>query len=100
MFNKKYRYLMSTVTVKALIVGLATISTVWAEDHIVPSMVNIPAGQFMMGAEDGHPDTKPIHSESIAAFQMGEYAETVAEYRKFAEDTGFNPESTCGDFLR
>jgi formylglycine-generating enzyme required for sulfatase activity len=99
MFNKKFNYSISNTTICTLLLGVTTISTVWAQDHIVPPMVNIPAGNFMIGAEGGDSANKPIHAESVAAFQMGKYAVTVAEFRKFAEETGFNPESTCGDFM-
>ncbi len=70
-----------------------------AQDYIAPAMVNIPAGKFMMGAEGGDPATLPIHPVSVDAFQMGKYAITVAEFRKFAQDTGFSRESTCNDYI-
>jgi formylglycine-generating enzyme required for sulfatase activity len=89
----------SISTFKLLLLSSAVASTVVAQEYIVPPMVNIPAGSFMMGMADGSPDSRPVHSESVAAFQVGKYAVTVAEFRKFAEETGFNPESTCGDKL-
>ena len=97
MFNQSLCNSLSKSTVKALLVSVSTVATVWAQDHIVPPMVNIPAGNFMMGAEAVGPENKPIHPVSIAAFQLGKYAVTVAEFRKFALETGFNPEFTCGD---
>ncbi len=78
---------------------IAPITTAVAKDYIAPPMVNIPAGEFMMGSEGGDPATMPIHKVSIAAFQMGKYSVTVSEFRKFAEDTGFTRESTCNDFI-
>jgi formylglycine-generating enzyme required for sulfatase activity len=62
-------------------------------------MVNIPAGKFLMGTEVGATSAKPIHSVSVQAFQMAKYPVTMAEFRKFAEDTGFNPEAECLDHL-
>lgn len=99
MFNKKFCYSISNTICKLLLLSTATTSTLWAQEYITPPMVNIPAGSFMMGSEIGSADTKPLHSKSIAAFQLGKYAVTVAEFRKFAEATGFNPESTCGDIM-
>jgi len=99
MFNNKLIFSTSKNSIKILFLTLSSLSTTWAQDHIVPPMVNIPAGNFMMGAEGGDSANKPIHAESVAAFQMGKYAVTVAEFRIFAEETGFNPESTCGDFM-
>lgn len=74
-------------------------SEVEAQDYITPPMVNIPAGEFMMGGEGGDPAITPIHAVSVPAFQMGKYAVTIAEFRKFAIDTGYDPESTCNDFI-
>lgn len=79
---------------------LASYSTLLkAQDHIVPPMVSIPSGTFMMGAEGGDPAILPMHSVSVDAFQMSKYTVTVAEFRKFAKDTGFTRDSNCNDFI-
>lgn len=74
-------------------------SLAWAQDYIAPPMVSIPAGTFMMGAEGGDPAILPIHSVSVNAFLMSKYTVTVAEFKKFAEETGFKRDSTCNDFI-
>ena len=99
MLNKPFITLTSSRTLKILVLSVGTVSTTWAQDHIVPPMVNIPAGHFMMGAEGGDPATMPIHRVSVDDFQLGKYTVTVAEFRKFADDTGFTRESTCNDFI-
>ncbi|MFT5296033.1 MAG: sulfatase activating formylglycine-generating enzyme, partial [Colwellia sp.] len=99
MFTKSFGYSISNTAAKALLLSLATVSTALAQDHIVPPMVNIPAGNFMMGAEGGDPATMPIRPVSVDAFQLAKYTVTVAEFRQFAEDTGFTRESTCNDFI-
>jgi formylglycine-generating enzyme len=38
-----------------------------------PEMVRIPAGQFSMGAENGFPDERPVHTVQIAPFAMDRY---------------------------
>ena len=76
----------------------ASVST-FAQDYIAPPMANIPAGQFLMGDVGGDPATLPIHSVTIDAFQMGKYAVTIAEFKKFAKDTGFTKDTTCNDFI-
>ncbi|WP_169930704.1 formylglycine-generating enzyme family protein [Pseudidiomarina aestuarii] len=68
-------------------------------DHIVPPMVNIPAGEFMMGTTGGERQARPVHKVQLDAFQLGKYTVTVAEFRKFAAATGYTTESTCNDFL-
>ncbi|MEO2266067.1 SUMF1/EgtB/PvdO family nonheme iron enzyme [Pseudoalteromonas sp. YIC-656] len=70
-----------------------------AKDYIIPPMVTIPAGTFMMGAEGGDPAISPMHSVAVDAFQMSKYTVTVAEFRKFAEDTGFTRDATCNDSI-
>ncbi len=99
MLNKAFIKSISSRTLNILLLSVGTVSTTCAQDYIVPPMVNIPAGNFMMGAEGGDPATLPIHPVSVDAFQLGKYTVTVAEFRKFADDTGFTRESTCNDFI-
>ncbi len=63
-----------------------------------PEMVDIPAGSFMMGsdaAESTEPDEKPRHKVDIAAFKLGKYEITQAEWTAVM---GSNPShfSECG----
>jgi formylglycine-generating enzyme required for sulfatase activity len=44
-------------------------------------MVQIPAGDFMMGTNDGKADEKPVHSVHVNAFEMDVTEVTVAQYR-------------------
>ncbi|NVK26030.1 MAG: SUMF1/EgtB/PvdO family nonheme iron enzyme [Gammaproteobacteria bacterium] len=93
MFNRK-----KTTTGISLLLA-SYLSTLHAAEYIAPPMINIPGGSFMMGTDGGDPATTPIHSVSIDAFQMSKYLVTVAEFKKFAEDTGFVREATCNDFI-
>ncbi|WP_164078333.1 SUMF1/EgtB/PvdO family nonheme iron enzyme [Alteromonas facilis] len=77
----------------------STMTQAQTTNPIVPPMTPIPAGTFIMGTLDGDPATQPQHTVAIEAFQIGRYPVTVAEFRRFAEDTGFNVESTCNDFF-
>ena len=56
-----------------------------------PEMVSIPAGKFVMGSADsesGHYDDEgPVRGVSVAAFALGRYAVTFAEYDRFAQAT-------------
>ncbi len=88
---------------KLILLALMTFAVQWtsiAQSYIEPPMVNIPSGNFMMGSERGADSSKPMHSVSVAAFQMAKYPVTVAEFRKFIEATNY--ESTtkkCPDFI-
>ena len=86
-------------TPTALLFSLSASFITLAAEHIVPPMVNIPAGDFMMGTTGGEQQAQPVHKVNLSAFQLGKYAVTVAEFSKFAADTGYNTESTCNDFI-
>ena len=51
---------------------------------IVPPLITIPAGPFYMGSDDSDKQAvdneKPQHRVELAAFQIGKYPVTVAEY--------------------
>ncbi len=46
-------------------------------DQIGPKFINIPAGSFQMGSNDGDSDEKPMHSVNVKAFLMSESEVTV-----------------------
>lgn len=60
-----------------------------------PPTVSIPAGSFYMGSDQGRDDEKPVHKVSVPAFQMGKYEVTLAEFRKYAEATGYVANANC-----
>jgi formylglycine-generating enzyme required for sulfatase activity len=45
-------------------------------------MVAIPAGAFLMGADDLGDDAKPVHAVTVAAFFMDRNEVTVAAYKR------------------
>ncbi len=57
-----------------------------------PEMIPIPAGEFWMGSGDNDNeaknDEKPRHKVKVAAFAMGKYEVTKAEFSAFANDSG------------
>ena len=65
-----------------------------------PEMVVVPAGSYRMGSpsyEQGrHDDEGPVHEVTIAApFAIGVYEVTVAEFRRFVDETGYSAGSSC-----
>ncbi|MGH7253286.1 MAG: SUMF1/EgtB/PvdO family nonheme iron enzyme, partial [Nitrospiraceae bacterium] len=44
-------------------------------------MVLIPAGEFVMGAEDGLPDARPMRRPSLSSYWIDKYEVTNAQYR-------------------
>ncbi len=59
----------------------------FAEQGIQPpeGMVLIPAGEFLMGAEDGLPDARPAHTVSLSSYWIDKYEVTNAQYRRCVE---------------
>ncbi len=51
-------------------------------------VARIPAGEFLMGAEDGEDDERPAHRAYIDEFFIGTHPVTNAEYAAFIRETG------------
>jgi len=62
--------------------------SVQSSGFVEPRIAVIPAGWFTMGSEDGRDDEKPAHRVWIAAFGLGIYQVTRAEYACFLDQTG------------
>ena len=54
-------------------------------DEII--MVYIPAGQFIMGSNNGENDEKPPHNVYLDAYWMGKHEVTFAQFDKYCEET-------------
>lgn len=67
-----------------------------SKDPFEGQMVAIPAGSFMMGANDGSEDEKPVHEVTLSTFQMSKYEVTQKQWK---EIMGNNPSnfSDCDD---
>jgi formylglycine-generating enzyme len=51
-------------------------------------MVWIDGGQFHMGSEDFYPEERPVRLVDVDGFWIDEHLVTVAEFRRFVNDTG------------
>ncbi|MCA9912993.1 MAG: SUMF1/EgtB/PvdO family nonheme iron enzyme, partial [Anaerolineae bacterium] len=59
-------------------------------DYLLPPMVDIPAGSYPMGTDDNqYDDEKPAHTVELAAFQIGKFPVTNAEYALFLAAGGY-----------
>ncbi|HEY1374703.1 MAG TPA: SUMF1/EgtB/PvdO family nonheme iron enzyme [Candidatus Binatia bacterium] len=54
-----------------------------AKNEFVPAMVAIPAGAFLMGAEDGMDNEKPPHRVHVDGFAIGKFPVTKREYKTY-----------------
>jgi len=54
----------------------------------IGDMVYIPAGEFIMGSEEGEEHEKPVHTVYLDAFWIDKYEVTNGQYKEFCEETG------------
>lgn len=59
-------------------------------------MVRVDGGSFMMGSNDGDPDEKPVHSETVGTYYIGK---TEVTQRLWTAVMGNNPSRFKGDNL-
>ena len=62
-----------------------------------PSIVIIPAGQFLMGCEVGQENERPVHRVWVDRFAFGKFPVTNREYKIFVEATGSAPPPFSSD---
>ncbi|MEW6542272.1 MAG: SUMF1/EgtB/PvdO family nonheme iron enzyme [Nitrospirota bacterium] len=56
-----------------------------------PGMVLIPAGEFLMGSEDGLPDTRPRHRTYVSSFWIDQYEVVNERYRACVRSGACSP---------
>jgi formylglycine-generating enzyme required for sulfatase activity len=49
-------------------------------------MVEIPAGEFVMGSDSGEPDERPVHRVKLKAFRLDVYPVTNAQFAAFLDE--------------
>jgi len=59
--------------------------------YLLPKMVLIPSGEFLMGSEDAEDDERPVHGVELEGYYIGVHPVTNAEYARFVRDTGHRP---------
>ena len=52
------------------------------------SIVQIMAGDFLMGSDSGHADERPTHIVYLDAFEIDRYEVTNIQYQRFIQETG------------
>lgn len=85
-------------------------STAFRDCAVCPEMVTVPAGSFIMGSSEAEKvwaarhglslpavaDEAPQHRVSVAAFALGKYDVTRAEFAAFVRDTKYSTPDACG----
>lgn len=52
------------------------------------TMIYIPPGKFIMGADDGGGNEEPAHEVSLDGYWIGKYEVTFAQYDQYCDETG------------
>jgi serine/threonine-protein kinase len=75
-------------------VGLPETETLDLGGGVKMELVLVPAGEFMMGGNDGGRSEKPVHKVRIGQpFYLGKYEVTVAQFRTFAAAAPYRTEA-------
>ena len=56
-------------------------------------MVYFEGSSFMMGDDQGAPDQQPAHEQQVKPFYLDKHPVTVAEFRRFVEETGYSTDA-------
>lgn len=73
--------------------GATTAPTAAPVASIDTPMIDIPAGSFQMGSDQGNADSKPPHNVDVAAFKIDELEVTNADFKKFVDATGYKTDA-------
>jgi sulfatase modifying factor 1 len=57
-------------------------------EDLLPRFIEIPAGEFTMGALDGEDDERPLRRVTVDRFFLGMHPVTNAQYAEFVRHTG------------
>ena len=86
------------LVVSFLLVACSASQTEWTYTkncEYCPEMITVPGGQFLMGSDKFQEDEQPVKTINIKTFRISRFEITVAEYRKFIEETGYVEQSKC-----
>ena len=75
----------SCLAVLALVSGIGTAQ---AQPTALNDMVEIPAGAFTMGSDQGPPDERPAHRITLPAYRIDRYPITNAQFAEFLNAVG------------
>lgn len=59
-------------------------------EELQPRFVEVPAGEFVMGAPDGDDDERPVRRVTLDRFLLSAHPVTNAQYAEFVRHTGYH----------
>ena len=91
--------LIGTILLVAALVGIISLFGGFSPPALPSSdMVLVPAGEFIMGSQEGSPDEQPVRRVHLKAFHIDRYPVTNAQYVQFL-NAGGDPASRCGGHI-
>jgi formylglycine-generating enzyme required for sulfatase activity len=60
---------------------------------LIPETVFIQGGTFQMGSNEVVSDEKPVHTVTVGNLYMGKYEVTVAQFRQFINEAGYQTDA-------
>jgi formylglycine-generating enzyme required for sulfatase activity len=72
---------------------------IWTEAkrQLVPDIVVVPSGSFLMGCERGQENERPVHSVWVDRFGLARFPVTNREYARFVEESHMAPSPFISD---
>jgi formylglycine-generating enzyme required for sulfatase activity len=64
---------------------------------LMPQMIHVEGGTFMMGNGLGSKDEQPAHKVTVTSFYFGKYEVTYQDFKKFVDATGYKTEAEQPD---
>ncbi len=61
-------------------------------DYLMPPLIDISGDTYTIGSDEGYDDEKPPHPVPVAAFRIGQFPVTNAEYALFIAAGGYEDE--------
>jgi formylglycine-generating enzyme required for sulfatase activity len=62
-------------------------------DYLLPPLIEVPAGTYTIGSDEGHYDNEsPVHRVELATFWIGKFPVTNAEWSLFMQAGGYEDE--------
>jgi len=58
--------------------------------------MRVPAGEFLMGDEDGSDRERPVHAVFLSEYYISKYEVTFDQFDTYCEDTGYTKPSDAG----